>query len=75
MNEDYINGEMLENFSNYNKSSDYPIVWSSDVWEEKNVPLLTDIVVIIPSMAGVGFAGVCWEYQRLGNISSSSVIG
>ena len=38
MNEDYVNGEMLENFSNYNKSQDYPIVWSSDVWEEKNIP-------------------------------------
>ena len=29
MNEDYVNGEMLENFSNYNKSSDYPLVWIS----------------------------------------------
>lgn len=75
MNEDYVNGEMLENFSNYNKSSDYPFVWSSDVWEEKNVPLLADIVVIIPLMVEAVFVGVCWEYQRLGNISSSSVIG
>ena len=32
MNEDYVKGEMLENFSNSNKSSDYPLVWSDTVW-------------------------------------------
>ena len=43
--------------------------------KRKMFPLLAGIVVIILLMAGVGFAGVCWEYQILGNISSSSVIG
>ena len=57
MNEDYINGEMLENFSNYNKSSDYPIVWSSDVWEEKNIPPSCRRCSNHPINGG---SGVCW---------------
>ena len=57
MNEDYINGEMLENFSNYNKNSDYPIVWSSDVWEEKNVPPSCRYCNNHPINGG---SGVCW---------------
>ena len=57
MNEDYVNGEMLENFSNYNKSSDYPIVWSSDVWEEKNVPPSCRHCSNHPINGG---SGVCW---------------
>ena len=57
MNEDYINGEMLENFSNYNKSSDYPIVWSSDVWEEENVPPSCRLCSNHPINGG---SGVCW---------------
>ena len=57
MNEDYINGEMLENFSNYNKSSDYPIVWSSDVWEEKNIPPSCRHRSNPPITGG---RGVCW---------------
>ena len=57
MNEDYINGEMLENFSNYNKSSDYPIVWSSDVWEEKTIPPSCRHCSNHPINGG---SGVCW---------------
>ena len=57
MNEDYVNGEMLENFSNYNKSPDYPIVWSSDVWEEKNVPPSCRYCSNHPINGG---SGVCW---------------
>ena len=57
MNEDYVNGEMLENFSNYNKSSDYPIVWSSDVWEEKNIPPSCRHCSTHPINGG---SGVCW---------------
>ena len=57
MNEDYVNGEMLENFSNYNKSSDYPIVWSSDVWEEKNIPPSCRNCSNHPINGG---SGVCW---------------
>ena len=57
MNEDYVNGEMLENFSNYNKSSDYPIVWSSDVWEEKNIPPSCRYCSNHPINDG---SGVCW---------------
>lgn len=57
MNEDYVNGEMLENFSNYNKSPDYPIVWSSDVWEEKNVPPSCRHCNNHPINGG---SGVCW---------------
>ena len=57
MNEDYVNGEMLENFSNYNKSSDYPIVWSSDVWEEKNIPPSCLHCSNHPINGG---SGVCW---------------
>ena len=57
MNEDYVNGEMLENFSNSNKSSDYPIVWSSDVWEEKNIPPSCRHCGNHPINGG---SGVCW---------------
>ena len=57
MNEDYVNGEKLENFSNYNKSQDYPIVWSSDVWEEKNIPLSCRHCSNHPINGG---SGVCW---------------
>ena len=57
MNEDYVNGEILENFSNYNKSSDYPIVWSSDVWEEKNISLSCRHCSNHPINGG---SGVCW---------------
>ena len=57
MNEDYIKGEMLENFSNYNKSPDYPIVWSSDIWEEKNVPPYCRYCSNHPINGG---SGVCW---------------
>ena len=57
MNEDYVNGEMLENFSNYNKSPDYPIVWSSDVWEEKNIPPSCRYCSNHPINGG---SGVCW---------------
>ena len=57
MNEDYVNREMLENFSNYNKSSDYPFVWSSDVWEEKNVPPSCRLCSNHPINGG---SGVCW---------------
>ena len=57
MNEDYVNGEMLENFSNSNKSQDYPIVWSSDVWEEKNVPPSCRHCSNHPINGG---SGVCW---------------
>ena len=57
MNEDYIKREMLENFSNYNKSPDYPIVWSTDVWEEKNVPPPCRYCSNHPINGG---SGVCW---------------
>ena len=57
MNEDYVKGEMLENFSDYNKSPDYPIVWSSDVWEEKNVPPSCRYCSNHPIHGG---SGVCW---------------
>ena len=57
MNEDYIKREMLENFANYNKSSDYPFVWSSDVWEEKNVPPSCRLCSNHPINGG---SGVCW---------------
>ena len=57
MNEDYVNGEMLENFSNYNKSQDYPIVWSSDVWEEKNIHPSCRHCSNHPINGG---SGVCW---------------
>lgn len=40
MNEDYVKGEMLENFSNSNKSPDYHLVWSDTVWEDKNIPMV-----------------------------------
>lgn len=57
MNEDYVKGEMLENFSNSNKSSDYPIVWSSDVWEEKNISPSCRHCSNHPINGG---SGVCW---------------
>lgn len=57
----------MDNYSNGTFSPDSPIVWSSDVWEEKMFLLLVGFVVIILSMAEVVFVGVYWEYQRLGN--------
>jgi hypothetical protein len=57
MNEDYVKGEMLENFSNSNKSPDYPLVWSDTVWEDKNVPMSCRMCSNHPINGG---SGICW---------------
>ena len=58
MNEDYVKGEMLENFSNSSKSPDYPIVWSDTVWEDKNVPTACRMCSNHPINGG---SGICWR--------------
>ena len=57
MNEDYVKGKMLENFSNSNKSPDYPIVWSDTVCEDKNVPMACRMCSNHPINGG---SGICW---------------
>ena len=57
MNEDYVKGEMLENFSNSNKSPDYPLVWSDTVWEDENVPMACRMCSNHPINGG---SGICW---------------
>ena len=57
MNEDYVKGEMLENFSNSSKSPDYPIVWSDTVLEDKNVPMACRTCSNHPINGG---SGICW---------------
>ena len=57
MNEDYVKGEMLENFSDSKKSSDYPIVWSDTVWVDKNVPMACRMCSNHPINGG---SGICW---------------
>ena len=57
MNEDYVKGEMLENFSNSSKSPNYPIVWSDTVWEDKNIPMACRMCNNHPINGG---SGICW---------------
>ena len=57
MNEDYVKGEMLENFSNSNKSPDYPIVWSDTIWKDKNIPMACRTCSNHPINGG---SGICW---------------
>ena len=57
MNEDYVKGEMLENFSNSSKSSDYPLVWSDTVWEDENVSMACRMCSNHPINGG---SGICW---------------
>ena len=47
----------MDNYSNGTFSPDSPIVWSSDVWEEKNVPPSCRHCSNHPINGG---SGVCW---------------
>lgn len=57
MSDDYVRGEMLENFSDFDKSSDYPIVWSDYTWTDQNVPLTCRMCSNHPLNGG---SGICW---------------
>ena len=49
--------KQLYNYSDGTFSPDAPIVWSSDVWEEKNVPLSCRNCSNHPLNGG---SGICW---------------
>ena len=47
----------MDNYSNGTFSPDSPIVWSSDVWEDKNVPPSCRYCSNHPINGG---SGICW---------------
>ena len=47
----------MDNYSNRTFSPDSPIVWSSDVWEDKNVPPSCRYCSNHPINGG---SGICW---------------
>ena len=49
--------KQLYNYSDRTFSPDYPLVWSSDVWEEKNVPPSCRLCSNHPINGG---SGICW---------------